>query len=210
MLLCQVNDRTELRLVEFQHAAGLFALIDANREHLRRWHGWVDSIRTTADLEKCIGAWHQQMRVNGGFQTGIWHDDRLCGMIGHLHTDSTNRWTAITYWMDAAHQGKGIMTACCRSLVLHSFQKLKLNRVTIECATANLRSRAIPERLGFTLEGVIRRVEWLHDHHVDHAIYGLLHSDEAVYELRNTRTGSIFVPSWPDDSTANQLTCQTR
>ncbi len=69
------------------------------------------------------------------------------------------------------------MTTCCRALIVHSFRVWKLNRVTIECATENTRSRAIPERLGFKLEGIIRGVEKLHDHYADHAFYGLLRSE---------------------------------
>ena len=66
------------------------------------------------------------------------------------------------------------MTNCCRTLIQHAFDVWKLNRVTIECATENARSRAIPERLGFKLEGIVRGIEWLQDRYVDHAMYGLL------------------------------------
>jgi ribosomal-protein-serine acetyltransferase len=32
----------------------------------------------------------------------------------------------------------------------------------------------IPERLGATLEGIIREAAWLYDHFVDHRVYGIL------------------------------------
>jgi ribosomal-protein-serine acetyltransferase len=83
----------------------------------------------------------------------------------------------LSFWLDAAHQGQGIMTACCGAMLEHAFDTWKLNRITIECATQNSRSRAIPERLGFKLEGIAREIEWLHDHFVDHAIYGCLRSE---------------------------------
>jgi ribosomal-protein-serine acetyltransferase len=69
------------------------------------------------------------------------------------------------------------MTKCCRAFIAHGFDTWKLNRITIESATENTRSRAIPERLGFKLEGIVRSIEWLHDHFADHAIYGLLRSE---------------------------------
>ena len=100
-------------------------------------------------------------------------------MIYHLHVDWANRSTALSYWLDEAHQGKGIMTESCRAVVSYAFTAWKLNRVTIQCATLNARSRAIPERLGFKFEGIVREAEWLHDHFVDHALYSLLRSDQA-------------------------------
>jgi ribosomal-protein-serine acetyltransferase len=58
----------------------------------------------------------------------------------------------------------------------YSFGRMGLNRIEIRCATENLKSRAIPERLGFKDEGIIRDAEWLYDHYVDHIIYGMLES----------------------------------
>jgi ribosomal-protein-serine acetyltransferase len=170
----EVNERTELRLIDSRHAEELFRLVDANRDYLRRWHPWVDKVHVAADMGRMISVWQEQHAANRGFCAGIWFDGRLCGTIAHLNVDWTNRWTALSYWLDAAHQGQGIMTASCRAMVEHAFQTWQLNRITIECAAENVRSRAVAERLGFKLEGIVREVEWLHDHHADHAVYGLL------------------------------------
>jgi ribosomal-protein-serine acetyltransferase len=177
MFCCKVEEHIELRLVDTSHSGELFQLLEANRSHLRPWHSWVDILRTETDVERAITAWQQQHAMNRRFCAGIWFKDHFCGILNHLNVDWPNRWSALSYWLDAGHQGKGIMTACCRAFVAHGFNSWKLNRVTIECATHNTRSRAIPERLGFKFEGVIREVEWLHDRYVDHAVYGLLRSD---------------------------------
>lgn len=51
------------------------------------------------------------------------------------------------------------MTSACRVFIDHALLEMELNRVEIRCATGNISSRAIPERLGFVLEGVIREAE---------------------------------------------------
>jgi ribosomal-protein-serine acetyltransferase len=66
------------------------------------------------------------------------------------------------------------MTKSCRALVEHAFRELRLNRVEIFCAVDNRRSRAIAERLGFTLEGTHRQAEWVHDHFKDLVAYSML------------------------------------
>jgi ribosomal-protein-serine acetyltransferase len=37
-----------------------------------------------------------------------------------------------------------------------------------------MKSRAIPERLGFHQDGIMREELWLHDHYVDHVVYSIL------------------------------------
>jgi ribosomal-protein-serine acetyltransferase len=177
MFSCTVNDQTELRSMDHQHGQELFGCIDSNREYLRRWHPWVDIVSSLAAVEKAIAAWQQLYAGNRGIYAGIWFEEKFCGMINHLDVDWANRKTAFSYWLDAAYQGRGIMTASCRAFVSHGFDTWKLNRITIECATQNIRSRAIPERLGFKLEGIVRGIEWLNGHYVDHAVYGLLRSE---------------------------------
>jgi len=66
------------------------------------------------------------------------------------------------------------MTKACIAMIHHIFNDLHLNRVEIRCAVLNSKSRAIPERLGFSQEGTIREAEWLYDHFVDHIVYSLL------------------------------------
>ncbi len=178
MFFYKVDERIELRLIDRQHIGDLFALIDANREHWQQWHPWLrGALRSAAEVEQYIAGWLQQFANNRGFCAGVWFEERLCGLIYHVNVDWVNRWCALSYWLDEAHQGKGIMTASCRAFVSHAFNDWKMNRVTIQCATQNTRSRAIPERLGFTLEGIIRETEWLYDRYVDHALYGLVKSD---------------------------------
>jgi ribosomal-protein-serine acetyltransferase len=180
MFCHKVNEHIELRLIERQHTADLFKVIDSNREHLSRWHPWMDAMRTAGDVEKAIVLWQQQYAGNRGFCAGIWFRGRLCGAINHLNVDWVNRCAILSYWLDEQHQGRGIMTACCRAFISHAFNTWNLNRITIECATENKRSRAIPERLGFRLEGIVRGVEWLHGKFADHALYGLLRSDHVT------------------------------
>ena len=173
----RITDEIELQLIEQRHAEALFALTDANRQYLRQWLPWVDATRSVADTAAFVTSSLQQFASNKGFHAGIWHRGLLCGMIGHHEMSPANRATSLGYWLAADRQGKGIVTACCRAVVGHAFAEMKLHRIVIRCAVGNHRSRAIPERLGFSCEGVARQAEWLYDHFEDIAVYALLQTD---------------------------------
>lgn len=155
----------------------LFELIDANRQHLRRWLPWVDKQVSSEESKLFIRRSLQQIAENNGFQCAIWHKKRLAGVIGYHAINWPNRRTSIGYWLGQEFIGKGIMTMACRALTHYALVDMKLNRVEIACAVENRKSCAIPERLGYTLEGTLREGEWLYDHFVDHHLYGMLASD---------------------------------
>src|SRR5438270_7715180 len=96
---------------------------------------------------------------DGQFDALILLDGRFIGTIGFHDLDQKNKHAAIGYWIDQEYEGRGIITRCCRALIDYLFDSMELNRVQINCAVENRRSRAVPDRLGFTLEGTLRQTE---------------------------------------------------
>ncbi|MCY6372611.1 GNAT family N-acetyltransferase [Clostridium ganghwense] len=169
-----IDKDVELRLLENNYAEEIFKSIDSCRNHLREWLPWVDATKTFEDTKNFIEMTKKQFAANDGFQAGIWYRGEFAGVIGYHGISWCNKSISIGYWLDKRYIGKGIMTKACRVFIDYAFNDLKLNRVEIRCAENNYKSRAIPERFGFTKEGLIRDAEWLYDHHVNHVVYGML------------------------------------
>ena len=172
-----IDQDLELCLLDEEDAQALFDLTDQNRDYLRQWLNWVDNIETLSDAQRYIRSCIDQFVKNNGFQTGIWYRGTLSGIIGYQSVDWVNRSTTLGYWVGASFQGKGLVTKACSALIDQAFREWRVNRVEIRCATGNDRSRAIPERLGFTQEGTLRGAEWLYDHFTDLVVYGLLEDE---------------------------------
>jgi ribosomal-protein-serine acetyltransferase len=177
MLSINIDDRTELRILQEEHAQELYELVAENREYLREWLGWLDMNTTLEDTREFILRSLEQYQGGDGFNAGIWFENELAGVIGFHKTDWANFKTSIGYWLGESYQGKGLMTRACRTVVDYIFSDMELNRIEIYCATDNKKSQAIPERLGFVREGILRQAEWLYDHFVDLILYSMLSED---------------------------------
>jgi ribosomal-protein-serine acetyltransferase len=174
----------ELKSLELREAELLMAIVNANRPYLRRWLPWLDLTLTIDEMIVFVESTLRQNAAGQGFQAAIWHGGNIAGVIGFHHLEWANRSTCIGYWLDEGRQGSGLMTKACRALIDYAFSEWKLNRVEIRCAEHNTRSRGIPERLGFTNEGLLREAEWLYDHFVDHVVYGMLARDWPAINAR--------------------------
>lgn len=60
------------------------------------------------------------------------------------------------YWIRSSCTGRGLMTEAVNALTQYAFKQLGVGRITITCDATNIRSRKIPERLGFSLEGTLK------------------------------------------------------
>lgn len=162
-----------MRLLLPYHAAALYALLERNRAHVREWMPWVDATQSVADMRKFITNGLYRLAENGSFETGIWYRGEIAGVIGLHAIHWPNCSTAFGYWLGEEFQGHGLVTQACGVLMHHVFNTLALNRLEIRAGTANRRSRAVAERLGFAFEGTAHQAEWLYDHFVDHAVYAM-------------------------------------
>lgn len=169
-----VDTEIELRILEEEDSEQLYQLIECNRAHLRQWLPWVDYETSAEDSRNFVRRELQRYLHNESFTMGVRYQGSLVGVIGCHTINWTSRKVEIGYWLSSAAQGKGIMSRACCAVINYVFEKLLLNRVSILCASGNLRSRAIPERLGFTCEGTLRESEWLYDHFVDLVVYSML------------------------------------
>jgi ribosomal-protein-serine acetyltransferase len=164
----------EIRQFELADAEPVFALADRNRTRLREWLPWVDQTRSPDHVREFIVRAFEQYHADRGPNAGIWVEGEIAGSIGCHAIDPANRNCHIGYWIDADRQGQGIVNRCCEVLLDYLFRELDLHRVVIQCGTGNHRSCRIPERLGFTREGVARQAQWVNDRWVDLVVWSML------------------------------------
>ena len=72
------------------------------------------------------------------------------------------------------------MTKCTKTLIRYVYEEYDINRIEIRMSTKNKKSRAIPIRLGFTQEGILRSNERLQGKFSDSYVFSLLR-EECTY-----------------------------
>ena len=173
MFSLRVDDEVSIELAEEHHAQSTFDLTDRNRDHLRPWMPWVDGTVTVADTLGFLTFARAEYTAGRQFHCNLRYRGAHVGAIG-MRINRPNDKGEIGYWLDREHEGRGIVTRATRALTGAAFDQLGLHRVTIRAAVENVRSRAVPERLGYRFEGVLRANEKIGDRYVDHASYAML------------------------------------
>lgn len=179
MFTHRVDDEILFRLPEERFAEEVAAIVRENLPRLAPWMPWATDDFSVEHVREFIRNNFRQLADNKGFSVQIIFRGQLAGHVGLNSIEWTTRNADIGYWLAAPFEGRGIMTRACRAVMAHAFDKLKLNRVAIYCATGNAKSCAVAERLGFTREGVLRQAEFIRGHYHDLAVYSMLASEWA-------------------------------
>jgi ribosomal-protein-serine acetyltransferase len=179
----QLDQHTELRILEPRHAGEFLELLRSERQHLGTYLDWAVSIDTPEAARGWLQRSVTRYAEDGLPWMGIWLDGVMVGGLLWFPVDKMTRSTEIGYWLSSQATGKGIMTKAVKVALHYAFEVLNLNRVGLSAEPDNAASRAIAERLGFVFEGV-KRAAWIRaprdgkaERFVDLAVYAMLHSD---------------------------------
>ena len=152
----------------------------ANIDRLARWEPWAATTpsleRTRGFLEAGAKGWVDGAQLPVAIAVPADGGWRLVGSAG-LRIDRFLRSGEIGYWIDAAYEGRGLVTRAVTTLVDAGFRQYGLGRLTIGAIVDNVRSRAVAERLGFTEEGILRGAIPFGADRRDEVVYGLLAED---------------------------------
>jgi RimJ/RimL family protein N-acetyltransferase len=175
--------RTVIRCWQPQDAPLLQAAVTASLEHLRPWMPWVDSEPEALDVKIArLRRFRGLFDLEQDFIYGIFTPDetQVIGGTG-LHTRVGGDAREIGYWMHKDYLNQGIATEVSAALTRVAFEVDHVQRVEIHCDPANVRSAAVPRKLGFTHEATLRRrTPFLDETPRDRMIWTLLADEYAT------------------------------
>ena len=190
-----VDHETTLRTLHPDDAQELFDVLEQNRARLKPWihpsalpetskatrkytiECYFDSLDP---LEAIDTPYIDEVRpyfppLHPSMEMGIWLRRALAGVISLGILGDSETAAEFGYWIAEAHEGRGIVTRCVTALTDYAIEHMKIERFVIGCAATNLRSRAVPERLGYHLHATVPHAEAV----------GAFVYDRVLYEIRS-------------------------
>ncbi len=172
-----LTERLVLRGYDASDVEAIFAY--ASDEETARYMAW-DRHRTREDTRIFLDRY-----VAGAYRAGVAEyaiclrtdPGRVVGGIGLRVTSELHRTAELGYVLHRGFWGQGLVVEAARALLARGFEQGEIERVNAPIMVENVRSRRVAEKLGFTLEGVLRSAWLLRGRRWDEARYALLRSE---------------------------------
>lgn len=151
-----VNESLTLRRTTPESAPELYALFDANREHLMSYTD--DAMEHTLEKAMHFADFTRDFAKDGLFaQFEILQEGRINGEVSM--TRLTKSTATVGYWRAQDSLRAGIATQSVARVTQFGFEGWGLERIFLEIDQENMRSQALASRLGAVLTGdYIRRL----------------------------------------------------
>ena len=164
----------ELRPLEPWMAAEFFAHVERGRATIDPWIPWASFSTDLDSARATLQRYADKQAADAGRIHGIWLEGTLVGGVMFPRFDPRTGNCEIGVWAEPAGEGHGLITGAARLLVDYAFGERGMQRIEWVTTPRNKRSSAVAQRLGMTLDGVLRK-EFMHNgERLDSEVWSLL------------------------------------
>ncbi|MCT2536242.1 GNAT family N-acetyltransferase [Aquibacillus koreensis] len=139
--------------------------INKSFNELKTWLPFAQTIPTVEETEVNLREAYINFLKRDSFRFLIFHKGTkdFIGVTSFEGLDWDIPKCHIGYWINTEFSGKGYMLEAVKALCELGLNHIKFKRIEIRCESTNLKSRSIPEKLGFELEGILKNEDFSAD-----------------------------------------------
>ncbi|TKH44323.1 GNAT family N-acetyltransferase [Paenibacillus sp. FSL R10-2782] len=156
------TERLTIRAPQWGDGATVNEAIRESVDELRPWLPFARNLPTPEESE--IRSRQARLKFLDRSDMMLYVFETVSGAFvassGLHRIDWAARKFEIGYWLRTSCTGKGMITEAVHGITDFAIQHLEANRLEIRCDSRNTRSAKVAERAGFTLEGILRNVEY--------------------------------------------------
>ena len=151
------TERLVIRCYDPRDAEALADSVNSSLDHLSPWMPWAAHAEVDAQVA-LLRSFRAQFDADENYVYGVFDRDeaRVVGGSG-FHPRGGPGSLEIGYWMRAESIGMGYATEVAGVLTRVGFEICGVARMDIQIEPTNVRSRRVPEKLGYTHEATLRR-----------------------------------------------------
>jgi RimJ/RimL family protein N-acetyltransferase len=137
--------------------------VTASMPALRPWMPWAQAETDVEQSEAAVLRMHADFGLRNDLSMLVFErrpdggEGRVVGGTGLHRIDWAVRRFEIGHWRRSGCDGAGVAATAAGAMVRLAFDRLAARRVEIRMDARHWRSMRVAERLGFTLEGVLRQ-----------------------------------------------------
>jgi ribosomal-protein-serine acetyltransferase len=152
-----LGEDAELRPLQPWQADEFLAHIERARPNVDPWIPWASQSTDSESARAVLRRYADKQAQDSGCIYGIWLAGTLVGGVMFVSFDVASGVCEIGCWLEAAGEGRGLVTRAARRLIEWAFAARGMSRIEWHNSSANTRSGAVARRLGMTLDGVLRQ-----------------------------------------------------
>lgn len=155
------TERLKLRMPKPGDGKVVNAAIKASMDELKPWLGFVQDDPTPQDTEINTMESHILFLKRENLRYLIFdkETDEFIGTTGFHDIEWDIPKMEIGYWISTVHSGKGYMLEAVSALTDLAINSFACRRIEIRCDAENIKSRSVPEKLDYVLEGTLHNDE---------------------------------------------------
>jgi RimJ/RimL family protein N-acetyltransferase len=150
--------RLHIRVARAHDGIKVNEAIKESFNQLHPWMPWAQELPSPEESEHFVRQSQAEWIMRKSLTMLIFDttETELIGCTGFNDIDWSVPRLAIGYWANSRFSGHGYITEAVNALTQFGFDELQAARVEIRCDADNLKSRKIPERLGFIEEAFLK------------------------------------------------------
>jgi ribosomal-protein-alanine N-acetyltransferase len=180
------TERLVLRAPRTEDVAALRLVLRKNSAHLQPWSVTPAPGEDPASLtsvSRSVLRYRKEWKQGQAYVLLITPRGNEREILGRVALGGIQRGAFLNahlgYWIDAAHEGKGLMTEAVREATAFAFAGIGLHRVQAAVMPRNQASHRVLEKVGYRREGMAERYLYIAGAWEDHVLYALTREDAA-------------------------------
>lgn len=152
------SERLLIRIPEIKDADAVYEATVRSAKSLKQFMAWAQNEPVREDVKENLRESNANFLARKELRMHLFIKEtgEFIGSSGLHNINWDIPKYEIGYWIDDRFEGNGYITEATNRITQFAFEELAAKRVELRCDRDNVRSRAVAERTGYELEGILK------------------------------------------------------